>query len=263
MKPIPGNPGFEKRWDLGINSDAFGPEGQDDQEKVSWIVIPSVPIEWLNMHENAFIERSNQDLKGYFLDSFQSSLLRQMWFTQAVETLTEPFEINEICSIAKTKAPNSVSFKVVVGLGTIKWNGILGHDFLPNWMIFFHLSTTWLSDLYIIKKLVFLLIHNCWKTEIWFFFSITEPCRDDLKPRFLIKRLYDYIVPSPSTALASFLEIQKKTLRLRLIPFDSIWTFWAISSPYLLLSILMGKQACQINADTEMKYPFWSYKKSI
>jgi hypothetical protein len=24
--------------------------------------------------------------------------------------------------------------------------------FLPNWMIFFHLSSTWLSDLYITKK---------------------------------------------------------------------------------------------------------------
>ena len=96
---FPGIPDLKKRWALGINSDAFGPEGQDDQEKVSWIVIPSVPIEWLNMHENAFIERSNQDLKGYFLDSFQSSLLRQMWFTKALETLTEPFETNEICSI--------------------------------------------------------------------------------------------------------------------------------------------------------------------
>ena len=28
-------------------------------------------------------------------------------------------------------------------------NGLLLHDSLPNWMIFFHLSSTWLNDLYI------------------------------------------------------------------------------------------------------------------
>ena len=50
-----------------------------------------------------------------------------------------------------------------------------------------------------INKLRLLMIHNRWKTEIWFF-SITEPCRDNLKPWFLIKSGY-YIVPSPSTAL--------------------------------------------------------------
>ena len=35
----------------------------------------------------------------------------------------------------------------------------LVHDFLPNWMIFFHLLSTWLSDLYITKNCVF-----CWYT---------------------------------------------------------------------------------------------------
>ena len=49
------------------------------------------------------------------------------------------------------------------------------------------------------KKLRCLLIRDSWSTEIWFF-SITEPCRDNLKPWFLIKSGY-YIVPSPSTAL--------------------------------------------------------------
>ena len=44
------------------------------------------------------------------------------------------------------------------------------------------------------------MIHNSWKTEIWFFFSIIEHSRDNLKPPFLIKSGY-YIVPSPSTAL--------------------------------------------------------------
>ena len=30
--------------------------------------------------------------------------------------------------------------KAVEGLGTFLWNGILFHDFLPNWMISFHFS---------------------------------------------------------------------------------------------------------------------------
>ena len=63
-------------------------------------------------------------------------------------------------------------------------------------MIFFHLSSTWLSDH---KKLLFLLIHSSWKTEIRFF-PITEPCRFYLQLRFLIKSGY-HIVPSSSTAL--------------------------------------------------------------
>ena len=37
--------------------------------------------------------------------------------------------------------------KEIEGLGRIYYNGILVHDFLPNWMIFFHFSSTWLSDL--------------------------------------------------------------------------------------------------------------------
>ena len=35
----------------------------------------------------------------------------------------------------------------VEGLGTIQWNGLLVHNFLPNRMIFFHLSPKWFSDL--------------------------------------------------------------------------------------------------------------------
>ena len=35
--------------------------------------------------------------------------------------------------------------KAVEGLGTIWWNGLLVHDFLPNCMIFFHLSPNLVS----------------------------------------------------------------------------------------------------------------------
>ena len=92
------------------------------KEKYVELLFPLFPIEWLNMQENAFIERSNQDSKGYFLDSFQNSLLRQMCFTQALGTLTEPFETNEnlFYIFQKMKATNSVSFKALKGLGTIK-----------------------------------------------------------------------------------------------------------------------------------------------
>ena len=37
------------------------------------------------------------------------------------------------------------------------------------------------------KKLRFLLIYRSWKMEIWFFFLITEPCKDNLEIQFLIK----------------------------------------------------------------------------
>ena len=57
--------------------------------------------------------------------------------------------------------------KVVEGLGTIQWNGILVHDFFPNWIFFFHL---WSLDN---KKLHFLLIIQ--KRKIYL--SITKPCR--------------------------------------------------------------------------------------
>ena len=44
-----------------------------------------------------------------------------------------------------------------------------------NWMIFFHLSFTWLSDFYM-TKIAFSVINSSWKTEFrWFW--ITEPCR--------------------------------------------------------------------------------------
>ena len=36
--------------------------------------------------------------------------------------------------------------KAVEGLGTIC--NEMSHDFLPNWIIFFHLSTAWFGDLY-------------------------------------------------------------------------------------------------------------------
>ena len=44
-------------------------------------------------------------------------------------------------------AGTTISGKAVEGLGTIQRNGISVHDFLPNWMIFFHFSSTWFSDL--------------------------------------------------------------------------------------------------------------------
>ena len=53
---------------------------------------------------------------------------------------------------------------------------LLLHDFLPNWMIFFHLSPTWLSDLYIFnKKLPFLLIAPSPSTALTFpLYSFTQ-----------------------------------------------------------------------------------------
>ena len=65
-----------------------------------------------------------------------------------LSNLSTYFKKNKAIS---TEVPG-IRLKAVEGLGTIESNGILGHDFLPNWMIFFHLSTTWLSDLYITKK---------------------------------------------------------------------------------------------------------------
>jgi hypothetical protein len=65
-----------------------------------------------------------------------------------LSNLSTYFKKNKAIS---TEVPG-IRLKAVEGLGTIESNGILGHDFLPNWMIFFHLSTTWLSNLYITKK---------------------------------------------------------------------------------------------------------------
>ena len=73
------------------------------------------------------------------------------------------------------------------------------HDFLPNWMIFFHLLSTWLSDLYITKNCVFCLYTTAEKRKFDFFQSLNH-VDVNLKPHFLIKSGY-YIVPSPSTAL--------------------------------------------------------------
>ena len=84
--------------------------------------------------------------------------------------------------------------KAVESLDTIWWNGILLDDFLPNWMIFFHLSSTWMSDLYITKSCIF-----CWYTTAEKRKSLNH-VDFYLKLRFLIKSSY-YIVPSPSTAL--------------------------------------------------------------
>ena len=55
------------------------------------------------------------------------------------------------------------------------YNGILVHDFLPSWMIFFHLPSKWFSDL-LVTKIAFSadqLIIQKWKLD----FSITRPCR--------------------------------------------------------------------------------------
>mgnify|MGYP001362070721 CR=1 FL=1 len=42
---------------------------------------------------------------------------------------------------------SKVLTKMVEGIGTLESNSILVHDFLLNWMIFFHFSSTWFSDL--------------------------------------------------------------------------------------------------------------------
>ena len=51
------------------------------------------------------------------------------------------------------------------------------------------------------------------KNENLNFFSITEPCRDNLKWQFLIKSCY-YIVPSPSTALGKSKVLTMPTTRM-------------------------------------------------
>ena len=48
------------------------------------------------------------------------------------------------------------------------------------------------------------------------FFSITEPFKNNLEPRFLIKSYY-YIVPSPSTALSETDEIPYLLIKNRCI----------------------------------------------
>ena len=56
-------------WEV-IGSDAFGPAGQDDQGKVSWIVIPSVP-NWMAEYAWKCIHRTVKSrLKGVFLRFF-------------------------------------------------------------------------------------------------------------------------------------------------------------------------------------------------
>ena len=83
---------------------------------------------------------------------------------------------------------------------------ILVRDFLPNWMIFFHLSTTWLSDLYITKKCVF-----CWYTTAekrkFDFFQSLNHVGDKWKKIIQFGKKswpnmpFHLIVPSPTTAL--------------------------------------------------------------
>ena len=43
---------------------------------------------------------------------------------------------------SKTDTIGKVNYKAVEGVGTVQWNDILVHDFLPNWKVFFHLSST-------------------------------------------------------------------------------------------------------------------------
>ena len=59
------------------------------------------------------------------------------------------------------------------------------YDFLSNWMIFFHLSSTWLSDLYATKNRVFCFFQ---------FFKFLNYEEINLKQQFIIKSGY-YIVP--------------------------------------------------------------------
>ena len=74
--------------------------------------------------------------------------------------------------------------KGVEGLGTIYWNGILVHG--------------WFSSIGLLH--VWVILHNKKLGFDFDFFSVTDKCRDNLKPRFLIKSGY-HIIPSPSTAL--------------------------------------------------------------
>ena len=62
-----------------------------------------------------------------------------------------------------------VKVKAVEEQGTIWWNGLLVNDFLPSWIIFFHLTPTWFSDLYVIKNYVFCGTADLPKTAIRFF----------------------------------------------------------------------------------------------
>ena len=86
-------------------------------------------------------------------------------------------------------------------------------------MIFFRLYTAWLSDTQQLKN------------GNLIFFSITEPYRDNLKPRFLIKSGY-YIVPSLSTDLLHVYNGTRPLLwyAYRLIFLSAQWNAFLFSS---------------------------------
>ena len=112
---------------LGSNSDAFGPEGQDDQGKVSWIVIPSVP-NWMAEYAWKCIHRTVKSrLKGVFLrffseQSFETNVIHSSSWNSNRAFWDKWDMLNwNLRYLAKMKAPNSVSFKAVKGLGT-KWH---------------------------------------------------------------------------------------------------------------------------------------------
>ena len=69
------------------------------------------------------------------------------------------------------------------------------HDFLPNWMIFFHLSPPGFIDLSVTINCIFGWSPDLPKTEDFWI----NHADINLKPQFLIKSGY-YMAPSPSTA---------------------------------------------------------------
>ena len=58
----------------------------------------------------------------------------------------------------------------------------MAHDFVPNWMIFFHLPSTWSSDLYITKSCIFCWYKTAEKWKLYFFNHWTTYIYFYLKP---------------------------------------------------------------------------------
>ena len=70
------------------------------------------------------------------------------------------------------------------------WNGILVHDFLPNWIIFFHFSSTLLSDLFVTKNWAL-----SWSSENgnYIFQALNHVVHINLNPWVLIKSNYHVV----------------------------------------------------------------------
>ena len=107
---------------LGSNSEAFGPEGQDDQGKVSWIVISSVP-NWMAEYAWKCIHRTVKSrLKGVFLrffseQSFETNVIHSSSWNSNRAFWDKWDMLNwNLRYLAKMKVRNLVSFKAVEGL---------------------------------------------------------------------------------------------------------------------------------------------------